>query len=61
VVGWLWLEQSLACGDSTGDFHDGKRQAARYFSRWELPKVHVQLDLLESLDRTVLDTPANWL
>ena len=57
VVGWLWLEQALATRASDSDFHEGKRAAARYFSRWELPKVHVQLDLLESLDRTVLDTP----
>ena len=25
---------------ATGDFHDGKRAAARYFWRWELPPVH---------------------
>ena len=52
---WLWLEQALATGTATSDFHEGKRQAARYFCRWELPRVH-HLDLLESLDRTVLDT-----
>ncbi len=57
VVAWLWLEQALATGDATDDFHEGKRAAARYFQRWELPKVHTWLDLLESLDRTVLDTP----
>jgi len=61
AVAWLWLEQALACGNSAGDFHDGKRQAARYFHRWELPKVHVQFELLASLDRTVLDTPPAWL
>jgi butyryl-CoA dehydrogenase len=57
VVGWLWLEQALATRDETSDFHEGKRAAARYFQRWELPRVHTWLDLLESLDRTVLDTP----
>ncbi len=57
VVGWLWLEQALATRDETSDFHEGKRAAARFFQRWELPKVHTWLDLLESLDRTVLDTP----
>jgi butyryl-CoA dehydrogenase len=57
VVGWLWLEQALATRDETSDFHEGKRAAARWFQRWELPKVHTWLDLLESLDRTVLDTP----
>ena len=61
VVGWLWLEQALATRGSDSDFHQGKRQAARYFWRWELPKVHVQLDLLGSLDRTVLDTRPSWL
>jgi hypothetical protein len=60
VVGWLWLEQALAAEGATSDFHDGKRQAARYFWRWELPRVHHRFDLLESLDRTVLDTPPNW-
>jgi hypothetical protein len=60
VVAWLWLEQLLATSrDSTpavGDFYDGKRAAARYFFRWELPGVHAKLDLLDSLDRTLLDT-----
>jgi alkylation response protein AidB-like acyl-CoA dehydrogenase len=61
VVAWVWLEQALATGSSDSDFHEGKRQAARYFWRWELPKVAAQFDLLESLDRTVLDTPDRWL
>jgi alkylation response protein AidB-like acyl-CoA dehydrogenase len=61
VVGWLWLEQALATGTADSDFHQGKRQAARYFWRWELPRVHRRFDLLESLDRTVLDTPDRWL
>ena len=61
VVAWLWLEQALATGTAGSDFHEGKRAAARYFHRWELPTVHPQLDLLESLDRTVLDTRDAWL
>jgi alkylation response protein AidB-like acyl-CoA dehydrogenase len=61
VVAWLWLEQALATGSAAGDFHEGKRQAARFFWRWELPRVHHRFDLLESLDRTVLDTPERWL
>jgi alkylation response protein AidB-like acyl-CoA dehydrogenase len=61
VVAWLWLEQALATGEQVSDFHQGKRAAARYFHRYELPKVAVHLDLLESLDRTVLDTPEAWL
>ncbi len=55
VVAWIWLEQLLAVGDREGDFFDGKRAAARYFYRFELPKAGPQFDLLSSLDRTTLD------
>ena len=60
MVAWLWLEQALAAEGSTSDFHEGKRQAARYFWRWELPRVHQRFALLESLDRTVLDARPAW-
>ena len=61
VVAWLWLEQLLAVGDSEGPFYDGKRAAARYFFRFELPTIGPKLDLLESLDRTTLDLDPDWL
>jgi alkylation response protein AidB-like acyl-CoA dehydrogenase len=61
VVGWIWLEQLLAVGDSTGAFYDGKRAAGRFFYRYELPKTGPQLDLLARVDRTVLDTEPAWL
>ena len=61
VVAWLWLEQALACEGASSAFHEGKRAAARYFWRWELPRTGAQFDLLESLDRTVLDTDEAWL
>ncbi|WKG03703.1 acyl-CoA dehydrogenase [Mycolicibacterium sp. HK-90] len=60
VVAWIWLEQVLAAEGRTGDFYDGKRQAARYFFHYELPKTAPQLDLLESLDRTTLEMRDNW-
>jgi butyryl-CoA dehydrogenase len=60
VVGWLWLEQVLAAEGREGDLYTGKRQAARYFQRWELPKVGPQLDLLASLDTTVLEMRPDW-
>ena len=60
VVAWLWLEQALAAEGRQGDFYDGKRQAARYFQRWELPKVATQLALLGSLDTTVLQMDDAW-
>lgn len=60
VVAWIWLEQLLAAEGRTGDFYDGKRQAARYFFRYELPKTAPQLELLESLDRTTLEMRDGW-
>ncbi|WP_183094560.1 acyl-CoA dehydrogenase [Nocardioides stalactiti] len=61
VVAWMWLEQVLAAGDAVGDFYDGKRAAAAYFFRYELPRTAPQLDLLATLDRTTIDTPTAWL
>ena len=61
VVAWMWLEQLLAAAGKSGDFYDGKRQAGRYFFRWELPKTGPQLDLLDSVDTTLLDTDPYWL
>ncbi|SEH56470.1 Acyl-CoA dehydrogenase [Mycolicibacterium rutilum] len=60
VVAWVWLQQALAAHGRTGDFYDGKRQAAQYFFRYELPKTAPQLDLLASLDRTTLDMQDSW-
>jgi acetyl-CoA dehydrogenase-like protein/acyl-CoA dehydrogenase-like protein len=60
VIAWMWLEQFLATQGQSADFYDGKRQAARYFFRYELPRTAPQLDLLESLDRTTLEMRSNW-
>jgi hypothetical protein len=56
VVAWLWLEQFLAALDGDEPFHEGKRQAARFFFRHELPRTAPQFDSLRRVDRTVLDT-----
>lgn len=61
IVAWMWLEQLLAAGTREGGFYDGKRAAARYFFAFELPKTGPQFDLLDSLDRTTLDTDPAWL
>lgn len=60
VMAWIWLEQLLAAGDSIGDFYNGKRAACQYFFTYELPKVGPQLDLLSSLDRSLVDAQASW-
>ena len=60
VIAWIWLEQELATVGKDGDFYEGKRQAARWFFAWELPRTGPQLDLLASLDRTTLDMQDAW-
>jgi hypothetical protein len=61
VIGWIWLEQLIAAHGKAGDFYDGKRAAARYFIKWELPKARAVLSRIGECDRTVLDTPGHWL
>lgn len=68
VVAWIWLEQALvaqaqgakATSESERDFYAGKQQAARYYMRWELPKIGPMLDALDALDVTVLDMSERW-
>ncbi len=60
VLAWIWLEQLLAIESGEGAFYEGKRQAARYFFRWELPKTGPQFALLGSLDTTTRDTDEAW-
>jgi alkylation response protein AidB-like acyl-CoA dehydrogenase len=60
VIAWIWLEQLVACNVSIGNFYDGKRHAARYFFRYELPKTAPALDLLERVDRTTLEMRDEW-
>lgn len=55
VIAWLWFEQVLTASGQTGAFYDGKRYAARYFYRYELPSTTTQLGLLGRIDRTTLD------
>ena len=61
VVAWVWLGQLVALGDRDDDFARGKRAAATWFLRHDLPRTGPQFALLESLDRTVLDARAEWL
>jgi alkylation response protein AidB-like acyl-CoA dehydrogenase len=66
VVAWQWLEQAMVAQAATpatsadADFYAGKLQAARYFLRWELPKIGPMLDLLDSIDTTALDMRDAW-
>ncbi len=61
TLSWIWLEQLMAAAGKAGDFYDGKRAAARFFRKWELPRTGPMIDLLESFDRTTLDLEPGWL
>jgi alkylation response protein AidB-like acyl-CoA dehydrogenase len=60
VLAWTWLGQALAAHGKAGEFYDGKRQACRYFFRWELPRTGPQFALLDSLDDTTLAMRDAW-
>ena len=60
IMAWVWLEQLITVADQQGSFYDGKRAAAQYFFRYELPRTDFQFDLLASLDSTTLDTEPAW-
>jgi alkylation response protein AidB-like acyl-CoA dehydrogenase len=60
VMAWVWVEQAMAAHGKAGGFYDGKRIAAQYFFRYELPKTTAQFDLLDSGDRTTTDLDEAW-
>jgi len=64
VVAWMWLEQAAAAvrarpTASAADqaFYDGKLHTARFFTRYELPRIERAARLLEQLDDTALTMP----
>ncbi|MFI1916829.1 acyl-CoA dehydrogenase [Nocardia sp. NPDC020380] len=64
IMAWIWLQLALAATPlaARGDaFGLGKRAAARYFFRWELPRTTPQFELLDSRDRTTADLDPAWL
>jgi hypothetical protein len=60
VVAWMWLEQFLVAQRGNEAFYEGKRQAARFFFRYELPRIGPLLDRVDELDRTALDMDIGW-
>jgi alkylation response protein AidB-like acyl-CoA dehydrogenase len=66
AVGWLLLDGAvladaaqgkLAEGDADRAFYEGKKQAALWFARNELPKVEAEAKLLLEQDASALDIP----
>ncbi|MGC9671401.1 acyl-CoA dehydrogenase [Planosporangium sp. 12N6] len=61
VIAWMWLEQAIVAMGKEGDFYAGKRAAASYFFTHELPRIEPQLDLLASMDVSLLAVSEAWL
>ncbi|MEN0064673.1 MAG: acyl-CoA dehydrogenase [Myxococcota bacterium] len=64
VVGWMWLEQAAAAtaklpqaSEADRGFYEGKRHAAQFFIRYELPRIERAATLLRNLDDTALTMP----
>ncbi|WP_404850434.1 acyl-CoA dehydrogenase [Dietzia kunjamensis] len=61
VVGWIWLDVALAADDTPGPFHEGKRHAARFFFRYESPRIDQHLEVLRGGPDLLLDVRREWL
>ncbi len=66
AVGWLLLDGAVLAdaaqgklgeGDADRAFYEGKKQAALWFARNELPKVEAEAKLLLEQDASALDIP----
>ncbi len=60
VVAWLWLDQLIVVNSRAGDFYEGKRRAADYFFKWELPGVDAPLDRLDAADTATFEMREAW-
>jgi butyryl-CoA dehydrogenase len=56
VIGWMWLEQLLACAGKTGAFYEGKRAASHYFYTFELAQCDSWLSILATNPNIYRDT-----
>ncbi len=56
VIAWIWLDVAQsAAGDAPANV--GRRAAARYFFRYELPKIGAWLQVVSTRDSTCADVP----
>ncbi|WKB53271.1 acyl-CoA dehydrogenase [Eleftheria terrae] len=65
VLAWVWLEVALCARQALeqggeADFLQGKLAAARYFFRYELPRIDAWLAVVESRDATCREMQDAW-
>ena len=56
VIAWIWLDVAQSAA-SDAPANVGRRAAARYFFRYELPKIGAWLQVVSSRDSTCADVP----
>jgi len=58
VLAWIWLDVALkSCGPAAGAAGQGRQLAARFFFRYELPKIAAWLNVVQSRDMTCAHFP----
>jgi len=62
VLAWVWLDVALCAQASSApdDLRQGKLAAARYFFRYELPRVPAWLKVVETRDETCRAMKESW-
>ncbi len=64
VLAWMWLDVALAAGQDGAagdeDARQGKLAAARYFFRYELPRIGAWLDVVASREAVCRDMNEAW-
>ena len=57
VLAWIWLDVSASCRGATSPAQTGRQAAAKYFFRYELPKIDAWLQVVSSRDMTCANLP----
>lgn len=58
VLAWIWLEVALAACDAASEpANQGRLLAARFFYRYELPKIEAWLKVVQARDLTCAEFP----
>ena len=52
VLAWIWLDVSASCRGDTSPKQTGRQAAAKYFYRYELPKIDAWLNVVGGRDMT---------
>jgi butyryl-CoA dehydrogenase len=64
VLAWIWLDVAIAAQQGLGrgddDLANGKLAAARYFFRYELPRIAAWLGVVETRDDTCRAMQDDW-